>query len=346
MMRALRRRRVGSIALAAFTVTALAIAGSASARSDVRKAETINWTFMSIVPPVTKGSSVGNFHRSFAREVEQRTNGQLKITIKTPGELPYAPAQTLANVGANRIQIGDGAAFVSGESKAVALTMMPFLIAKQKQFVAAVKLIRPTLTADFNRFGVESLYTYMWPPQIVWGKGDAPSSMKGFKGMKIRTSTAEQAYLFSQLGASPVTLSTPEVAPSLQRGVVTGVTTAAYNALPSGWGQLLDWAYLQPVNITPGFVVVNKQALAGLPQNLRTILRQVALKWQIKMQTQIPRAEERYREGMSKLGVRLVQPNAADQKLGVVMMRPYWTKWAKDNNLSKQLTAIRRLLGR
>jgi TRAP-type C4-dicarboxylate transport system substrate-binding protein len=328
-----------------FTVAALAMAGGAGARTDLRT-DTINWTFMSIVPPVAKGSSVGNFHQSFAREVEQRTQGQLKITVKTPGELPYAPAQTLANVGANRIQIGDGAAFVSGESKAVALTMMPFLISKQKQFVSAVKLIRPTLTADFARFGVESLYTYMWPLQVVWGKGSPPASLKDFKGMKIRTSTAEQAYLFSQLGASPVTLPTPEVAPSLQRGVVTGVTTAAYNALPSGWGQLLDWAYLQPINITPGFVVVNKDALAGLPQNLRTILRQVAAKWQTKMQTQIPRAEERYREAISKLGVRLIQPKPADQKLGVGMMRPYWTKWAQDNNLSPQLSAIRKLLGR
>lgn len=345
MTRSLRWRRSGSVAVAALMITALATAGGAGARSDVRK-DTINWTFMSIVPPVAKGSSVGNFHQAFAREVEQRTQGQLKITIKTPGELPYAPAQTLANVGANRIQIGDGAAFVSGESKAVALTMMPFLITKQKQFVAAIKLLRPTLTQDFNRFGVESLYTYMWPLQIVWGKGDPPSSLRDLKGMKIRTSTAEQAYLFAQLGASPVTLPTPEVAPSLQRGVVNGVTTAAYNALPSGWGQLLDWAYLQPINITPGFVVVNKQALASLAPNLRTILRQVAAKWQAKMQTQIPRAEDRYREAISKLGVRMIQPNPADQRQGVGMMRPYWSKWAQDNNLTEQLSAIRRLLGR
>lgn len=338
-------RRTGIVCLTAAALVALASAGATNARSDVRQ-ETFNWTFMSVVPPITRGSSVGNFHQAFAREVEQRTHGQLKITIKTPGELPYAPAQTLATVGANRIQIGDGAAFISGESKAAALTMLPFLITKQKQFVAAVKLLRPTLTRDFDRYRVESLYTYMWPLQVVWGKGSAPSSLADFRGMKIRTSTAEQAYLFAQLGATPVTLPTAEVAPSLQRSVVTAVTTAAYNALPSGWGQLLDWAYLQPINITPGFVVVNKQALAQLPASVRTTLRQVAAKWQARMQTQIPRAEARYRQAISELGVRLIQPQAADQRRGVSMMRPYWTKWGRDNGLAPQLSAIRRLLGR
>jgi TRAP-type C4-dicarboxylate transport system substrate-binding protein len=340
-----RRRSALLLALAVVSLASLATAGGAAARVDATKA-TYNWTYMSIVPPVAKGSTVGNFHKLFAAEVAKATNGELVITVKSPGELPYSPAQTLSTVGANRVQIGDGAAFVAGESKAAALTMMPFLISTQKQFSASMKILRPSLQADFARYGTELLYHYMWPLQVVWGKGTAPKSLADFKGLKVRTSSAEQAYLFQKLGANPVTLTTAEVAPSLQRGVVNGVATAAYNALPLGWGQLVDWGYLQPINIVPGFVVVNKEALAQLPQNIRTILRQIAAKWQSKLLTQIPRAEGRYREGMAGQGVKLINSTAADQRRGVGIMKPYWTTWAKDNNLTTQLSAVRRLLGR
>jgi TRAP-type C4-dicarboxylate transport system substrate-binding protein len=342
-----RKRPRGALAaaLAAVALVALMLATGASARVD-RGQETINWTFMSIVPPVTKGSSVGNFHKAFAAEVAAKTNGALVITVKSPGELPYSPAATLSTVGANRVQIGDGAAFISGESKAAALTMMPFLISTQKEFIASLKVLRPSLTADFNRFGVTSLYTYMWPLQVVWGNGGEPKSLADLAGMKIRSSSAEQAYFFDKIGANPVTLTTAEVAPSLQRGVVTGVATAGYNAFPLGWGQLVKWAYLQPINIVPGFVVINKEALAGLPANLRTTLLQVAAKWQAKLRAQIPRAEGKYRAGMVGQGVKLIPAKAGDQKRGVSIMAPYWTTWASDNNLTPQLAAVRRVLGR
>jgi TRAP-type C4-dicarboxylate transport system substrate-binding protein len=335
----------GLLALAITAAVALVAVGGASARPDRGKA-TYNWTFMSIVPPVTTGSTVGNFHKAFAAEVEKKTNGQLVITVKSPGELPYSPTATLATVGANRVQIGDGAAFISGESKAAALTMLPFLISNVKQFTTSLKVLRPSLTSDFNRYGVQSLYTYMWPLQVGWGTGTPPQSLADFKGMKIRSSTAEQAYFFQQLGASPVTIATAEVAPSIQRGVVTGVATAAYNALPLGWGQLFKWGYLQPINIVPGFVVINKEALAELPAGIRSTLLSVAAKWQKKLLSQIPTAEARYRTGMKGQGVTLIQPAKADQKRGASIMKPYWVKWAKDANLSTQLKAVRKVVGR
>jgi TRAP-type transport system periplasmic protein len=344
-LRRTRSRGAAILVLAAFALVALTLTAGASARVDVKR-DTFNWTFMSIVPPVTKGSSVGNFHKAFAAEVAAKTGGRLVITVKSPGELPYSPAATLATVGADRVQIGDGAAFIAGESKTAALTMLPFLITTEKQFTSSLKILRPSLTADFDKFGVQSLYTYMWPLQVVWGKGTAPKSLSGFAGMKIRSSTAEQAYFFEKLGADPVTLTTAEVAPSLQRGVVTGVATAGYNAFPLGWGQLVNWAYLQPINIVPGFVVINKSALAGLPADIRTTLLQVAAKWQAKLLAQIPRAEGKYRQGMAGQGVKLIPSTPADQKKGVAIMKPYWRKWAADNNLTTQLAAVLRLLGR
>jgi len=88
------------------------------------------------------------------------------------------------------------------------------------------------------------------------------------------------------------------------------------------------------------------QALAQLPPNIRTTLRQVAAKWQAKLLTQIPRAEGKYREGMAAQGVRLINSTAADQRRGVGIMKPYWSTWAKENNMTTQLSAVRRLLGR
>jgi hypothetical protein len=49
---------------------------------------------------------------------------------------------------------------------------------------------------------------------------------------------------------------------------------------------------------------------------------------------------------MAGQGVHLIAPKASDQKRGIEIMKPYWDKWAADNNLTTQLAAVRRLLGR
>ncbi len=338
-----------AISLVAIVVASLGISAAATAHSDAQasKSATYEWDFMTVVPPFAKGSSVGNFLQAFAKDVEKQTNGQIKITLRPPGELPYAPAETLATVGSGRVQLGDGAAFIAGEAKSAGILQMPFLIQTPQDLKKAMVVLKPWLNKDFKKFGVTMLFYYTWPLQTTWGRGDAVASLADFKGKKLRASSSQQAYLLQKLGADPVTLTTPEVAPALQRGVVDGVTTAAYNAHPLGWGSFIKWGYLTPINDVPGMIVINTREWNKLPAPLRATVRRVAAKWQKNMLVKIPKAERLFQQALARDNdVQLIQGSKTDLAKGISIMRPYWTSWAKDNDLTPAMKAVRKAVGR
>jgi TRAP-type C4-dicarboxylate transport system substrate-binding protein len=119
------------------------------------------------------------------------------------------------------------------------------------------------------------------------------------------------------------------------------VTTAAFNLLGSGWQGLIKWGYMSPVNLTPGFIVVNSQALQSLPADLRSILLRIAAQYQDIMFKAIPQAEKDFRQNAtSQYGIRLVPPSPGDAALGQSIMKPYISSWAKDHNVEAVLTKV------
>jgi TRAP-type C4-dicarboxylate transport system substrate-binding protein len=334
----------GALALAVLTTGA---AGAMPGHS-ARPVATINWDFMTIQPATTKGkTSMGNFQQAFADDVFKKTGGALKITLRPPGELPYTLNQTVTTVGRNLVQMGDAGVFSAGEAKVIGIFGLPFLISTPKQFVTAVKILRPTLDQQLGQFGAQLLFYYTWPTQTAWGTGSPPVSLADFKGRKIRASSPEQAEFLKNLGAEPVTLTTPDVAPSLQRGLVDGVVTSGFTALGNGWGPLIKWGYTTPLGYVPGLIVVNKAQLDGLSPALRTTLMKVAAVWQAKMLAQIPRAETVYRKALvSQYGVKLVTGKKSDLKTGTAIMTPIWGSWAAQNGLDQQVAALRKAIGK
>jgi TRAP-type C4-dicarboxylate transport system substrate-binding protein len=297
---------------------------------------------MIAVPPAAGNTpSVGGYEKQFADAVTAETKGRLRITVYPPGQLPYKLQDTLTAVGNNSVQIGDGAAFIASSSNVDALLQMPFLITSATQFQAVLPKVTPDLKADFAKFGDTLLYSYTWPEQTFWGTGSPIASFKDLAGRKVRGSTPQQNYLLDKLGATSVGLTTPEVAPALERGTVSVVTTAAFNLLGSGWQSLIKWGYMSPVNMTPGFIVVNTQALQALPADLRATLLKVAGQYQDIMLKSIPQAEKDFRQrATSEYSVKLVPASAGDSALGLSIMKPYITSWAHDHNVDGVLAKV------
>jgi TRAP-type C4-dicarboxylate transport system substrate-binding protein len=334
------------LALLALLILIAAVAAGAAQANQARARETINWDFLVPTAVNPRAASMANFEQAFANSVFKKTNGQLKITLRSPGELPFSLTQTMQAVSNNQVQIGDGSAFLAGDNKMTYMALLPGLINTQKQFFVVSKLLNQELNKELAQFNVTRLFTYMWPAQILWGTGTPPKSIADMKGKKVRTNGDQQAYLFQKLGATPVSLTSPEVPPALQRRVVDAATTAAFNAWPGGWANLITWGYLQPVNITPSYIIVNQKSLNSLPKNIRTILLSEAALWEKKMQVQIPKVEALYRKALERSGVTLVAANPNDNKIIRNIMRPYWQEWANKNGMADAMKTAKRALGK
>lgn len=330
--------------LIALAVGLIVCAGGVAPSAAQTAGEPIKWDMM-----VALGLThpVAQMYKEFTEAVRQKTNGRLQIAIRPPGELPYKNTETLRTVGSNRVQIGQPTAFISGESKAASLLGLPLLVTSRDELVRSVPAVRPWLDKDFERYGVRLLWYYGWPIQTSWGRGAPIKSFADFKGRRVRTSSPEQAHLVKQLGAEPVSLTAAEVPEAMNRGVMDVVLTAGLNAYGSKWGDFLQWGYLSPINAVPDFVVVNAKAMDALPADVRAAVESSARDIQAKLLKQLEELESGYQGKLGKeFKVQLIPGNPADAQKALEIMRPYWTTWAKENNLQPALEAARKALGR
>ncbi len=210
-----------SLAWTAGLVTALSFAGSARAAT--------NWDHY-LITGITHPISV--FLTGFAEEVKKRTNGELVITPRPAGELPFRATEVVKITGDGLVQMGSAyAGFISGSSPISAVTGLPFLVRTYEDLEKTWPIIEKYSAKEFKKAGVKTLFHFSWPAQNLYGAGQPIRNLEDFKGRKLRTTDAKQAEMMRRLGASTVTLTTAEVPVAMERGLMEGMTTAAFNVM-------------------------------------------------------------------------------------------------------------------
>lgn len=103
---------------------------------------------------------------------------------------------------------------------------------------AAVDAYRDVFAARLEeRFGVSPVAFWPFGGQIFFCN-EPISTLSDMNGLKVRSFTASMSALLEALGATPVTLSFPEVYPALQRGVASCGITSATSANTGKWPEV------------------------------------------------------------------------------------------------------------
>lgn len=329
-------------ALAAAAGLAAALSASASAFA------VTNWdyySFTGVTHPITK------YQMGFAAEVEKRTKGQLKITVRPAGELPFRidEAGKIASEGLVQISAAYGG-FLAGTVPIAGVGGHPFLVRTTEEGLKVWPIIDKYTKPEFEKLGVKVLFFYYWPPQNLFGTGAPIRSAADFAGRKIRTTDPKQAELIKRLGGSSVTLATAEVPVAAQRGLMEGVLTATFNLVGAKWTDFVKWAWYPNINVGgPNFELVNLKAYNALPPDVRAALDEVAAEWSVKMNKEIDAIEAEERKTLkAKYGIETYEatPEAVDEI--VKKVSPYWEEWAQQNgpNAVAMMKEIRAAVGR
>jgi TRAP-type C4-dicarboxylate transport system substrate-binding protein len=313
--------------------------------ADAKKVRWDHYLFTGINHPVSV------YLRGFADEVKKRTNGQLEIISRPAGELPFRATEAIKIVSDGSVQLAQGyVGFISGEAPLAGLPGMPFLLSNTKDVEKLWPIIKKYTEKEFSRYGVTTLFYFCWPPQNLYATGKLIQTVEDFAGRKIRATDPKQTAMLRLMKASSITLTTAEVPLALQRGVMEGVFSAAFNVVGAKWADLVKWAWLPDVNPGgPDFCIVNKKALAELSPDVRNTLMEVAKEWTVKMNTEIAASEQGARETLrTKFNVDLFYPRKSTIDTISKLMVPYWEKWAKDHgaNGKAYLEEIRKALGK
>ena len=154
----------------------------------------------------------------------------------------------------------------------------------------AVDAYRQVFNARLEeKFGVKAVAIWPFGPQVFLCKADM-TSLADLKGLKVRSFTASMSTLLESLGATPVTLSFPEVYPALQRGVATCGVTSPTSSNTGKWPEVTTHLYPLSVSGSIQSHMVNLKWLNGLDEAQRSAFEAVmadmeAALWDVAIKT-------------------------------------------------------------
>jgi TRAP-type transport system periplasmic protein len=286
------------------------------------------------------GYPTNNFHtenvRQFAKDVETRTNGKLKITVHDNGSL-FKQNEIKRAVQTGQAQIGEFLLpALSNEDSLFGIDSIPFLTDGYASASKLWTITQPLIDTRFDKMGMKVMYAVPWPAQGLYSK-KAINSAADLKGSKWRAYSPQTNRIGELLGAQPVTIQAAELAQALATGMVeTHMTSGATGADIKVWDSMgkganfYDAKAWMPKNI----VVVNKKALEALDEPTRKIVMTAAEEAQQRGWKASQAKTDETLKALTTNGMNVVPPTAGLQadlkKIGETMLKEFEAKAADD----------------
>ncbi len=215
--------------------------------------------------------------KSFAAELEEKTDGRIKIT-SYPGAALAAPDEQFDAAATGSVDFALSVhGYTPGEFPLTSVMELPFMA---ETAVSGSKNLW-TLMNEFEEFDAEyegtvPLWLYTTDPGQLYTVDKPVKSIEDIKGMKIRSPSPETSEWLEALGATPVSMPMNENFEALERGVVDG-TIAPWEAVKT-WGldEVINYATVGNFYSTTMFVVMNEEAFNKLSDEDQETIMELA----------------------------------------------------------------------
>ena len=315
------------------TARKLAVAATAGALAFGFAAE-------SFAADVTWNVSLWGNRRAFTENVEylaervaKESNGRFEI------KLHYGAALSKARENLDGISIGAFemaqicASYHADKNPTLTVLELPFLgVSDLETEVRVSRLLyeQDAVKKDLMRWNAIAFMPTPMPQYNFLGKGDAPTSISDFDGMRVRA-LGGIGELMRAVGAVPTTVTASETYQAMESGTVQAASFAPHAHLAFKTVEVGNW---WTSNMNPGTVqcpvVVNADAYAALPDDLKGIL-----------DSSVEPAMEHYIANYGKLYDRwwptlkeqnIVQVEFEQGELDALREKaaPIWEAWVKD----------------
>lgn len=215
---------------------------------------------------------------AWAREIEKRTNGRIKINILAGGSLTPAD-QCYDGVGKGISDLGMSCfAYTRGRFPLMEVLDLPMGYPNGRVATrVANEFFRKFMPKELE--GVKLLYIHAHGPGLLHTVKPV-TTLEQLKGMKIR-STGLSAKMVEVLGGVPVAMPQGQTYEALQKGVVEGTFTPIETL--KGWKQaevIKSTTDCAGIGYTTAmFVVMNLKKFNALPADIRKVMEEVSAQW-------------------------------------------------------------------
>ena len=271
-------RIIVTVLLALFLVSCSGGDDKTTPSGVVEKQQYFKWKLVTTWPKNYPG--LGTAPENFAKKVDAMSNGRLQIKVFGAGQL--VPAfEVFDAVSQGTAEMGHGASYYwTGKSKAAAFfTSVPFGLNAQEMngwlhYGGGLELWRE-LYRDFNLVPFAAGNTGV---QMAGWFNREINSMDDIKGLKMRI-PGMGGDVITRAGGVSVTIAGGELYTAMQTGVIDALEwVSPYNDIALGFHQVAKY-YYYPGWHEPGptlELIVNKDALATLPDDLQAIVETAA----------------------------------------------------------------------
>jgi TRAP-type transport system periplasmic protein len=287
--------------------------------------------------------------QAFAKDISEKTSGEFEIAIYPAGELPYSATQMPQIIRNRDVELADGlGGFIAGQLPLVGIFDQPFMITNSEEFKKAWTVAAPYFNKRLSQFNAKILFPYAWPAQNLWSSIPI-NKLEDIKGKKIRCTSRQQTDLIKLLGGSPLTMTTAEVPPAAQRGVIDAVLSAGFAILGAKWSDFLLYGYLLNLNLAPSFVLMNETAYNELPAKYKKVLDDTANIYSDRLLKEFPNLKElEAREILKNQGMKIVEASPEEISKAKSLIKPYWSTWANENGSDavEMFEKVQKVLGK
>jgi len=257
----------------------------------------------------------------WAKEIEKRTNGRVKITVHTGGTLTPADkcydgvVKGISDIGFSVL------AYTRGKFPLFEVVDLPL---GSRSGYASTRLIndfyKEFKPKEFDE--VKVMYLHGHGPAIYHTK-KAVRKLEDLKGMKIRC-TGLATRIVTLLGGAPVAMPMPETYDSLSRGVVDGTLNPLEALQGFKFGEVVKFSTESygSANSSGFFIVMNKDKWNALPADIQQIIEKVNDEWIEKTGRLWDEIDKAGRDFTLKLGNEIISLSKEENERWAKPVRP------------------------
>jgi TRAP-type C4-dicarboxylate transport system substrate-binding protein len=263
---------------ACLIVMALCVVSAFVASAPEASAQTVKLKFSCQLPET---HVVSKLSQAWCKEVEDRTKGRVKVQLY-PGGTLTKPQDVYEGVVKGLSDLGQSLLSYSRDRFPVmSTTGLPLGFTSGRVATGVVNEVyrhfKPKELAD-----TEVMYLHAHGPGFICTRGKAVARLEDMKGLKIR-SQEDSRRIVEQLGGVYVFSVIPAVYGLLQEGKIAGATNPLAGLAKSGYrlGEVANHvtAAYSVAYTAPFFVVMNKEKWKALPEDVKTIIREINNEW-------------------------------------------------------------------
>jgi TRAP-type C4-dicarboxylate transport system substrate-binding protein len=214
--------------------------------------------------------------KKLADEVTRRSGGKLKVDVFPSGQL-YTIRQIIGALSAGSVEMGGVVTHnqIAAVDRDWNVFQLPYFwesIEHQRRFLAESPEGKALRERVLQKTGMAHVAYVPVGPYVTFSAKSDMATLASMRGLKARALAASERPGLAARGMSVVSLSTEEIYPALQSGMIDTLATVPTAVKAYSWWDYLKFGQMPYAVYADAEIMANAKWLAGLPPDQRELL--------------------------------------------------------------------------